>query len=285
LLVEAFTGDQVSVGRPFFDRAAVPLSLVLLLAMGLGPVTPYRIATSTVAWERLRTPVRLAILAGLATAIFATRHPGTVLVVFLATFITSAILRHLLWLARRSAAGSGRSVPAAAWHLMRQDTGYWGGQIAHFGVAIVAVALTVSTVFAERGEISLEPGETASFGGYELTYEAPFARQEDHRSVLGARIALYRDGDRLLTLEPRINTYTGRNQPVPSPDLRVGLTEDLYVSLTRIDGAGVSADVFRNPLMWLLWVGGFVIVGGAVWPLVAGRRSRADERDEELIRA
>ena len=39
ILVEAFSGDQVSVGRPFFDRAGIPIALTLLLAMGLGPVT------------------------------------------------------------------------------------------------------------------------------------------------------------------------------------------------------------------------------------------------------
>ena len=37
ILVEAFTGDQISVGRPFFDSLAVPLAFALLLAMGVGP--------------------------------------------------------------------------------------------------------------------------------------------------------------------------------------------------------------------------------------------------------
>ncbi|MEE8332031.1 MAG: cytochrome c-type biogenesis CcmF C-terminal domain-containing protein [Acidimicrobiia bacterium] len=284
LLVEAFSSDQVSVGRPFFDRAAVPLSLVLLVAMGLGPVTPYRVATATVTWERLRSPVRIAVAAGLATALLATRHWGAVLVVVLATFVVSSMVRHLWWLARRAAAGSERSVPAAAWRLMRRDSGYWGGQIAHFGVALVAVALTMSTVFAEKAEVSLELGETASFGGYELTYEAPFSRNEANRTVVGAELSLSRHGERLVTLRPSINTYTGRRQSVPSPALRVGLTEDFYVSLTRIDGGGISADLFRNPLMWMLWVGGFVIVGGAAWPLTVGRKEREADA-EELVRA
>ena len=40
LLIESFSGNQVTVGRPFVDRAAIPLSFALLLAMGIGPVTP-----------------------------------------------------------------------------------------------------------------------------------------------------------------------------------------------------------------------------------------------------
>ena len=42
LLLEAFTGTQVGVGEPFFNRLAVPLSYALLLVMGFGPVTPWR---------------------------------------------------------------------------------------------------------------------------------------------------------------------------------------------------------------------------------------------------
>ncbi|MFQ5948307.1 MAG: heme lyase CcmF/NrfE family subunit, partial [Acidimicrobiia bacterium] len=50
ILVEAFSGDQVSVGAPFFDRVAIPISFVLLLAMGLGPVIPSRAARASGVW-------------------------------------------------------------------------------------------------------------------------------------------------------------------------------------------------------------------------------------------
>ena len=283
LAVEAFSSDQVSVGRPFFDRAAVPLSLVLLLAMGIGPVTPYRVASATVTWDRLRLPAQVAVGAGLATALLATRHWGTVLVVMLAAFVTTAIARHLVWLARRAAVGTGRSLTRAAWRLIKRDSGYWGGQLAHIGVVLVAIALTASTVFAERGEVSLQPGESASFAGYELLYEAPFTAENDNREVVGANIEVSRGGDRLTTLSPSINTYRGRNQAVPSPAIRVGLADDLYLSLTRINASGITVDVFRNPLMWLLWVGGLIVVAGAAWPLVARRLRQPEER--EVVRA
>jgi cytochrome c-type biogenesis protein CcmF len=54
MVLEAFSGDRVSVGAPWFDRAAIPISLVLLLAMGLGPLTPYRFAAPDLMWRRLR---------------------------------------------------------------------------------------------------------------------------------------------------------------------------------------------------------------------------------------
>ena len=39
LLIEAFSGAEVGVGAPFFNRLTVPLAFALLLTMGVGPVT------------------------------------------------------------------------------------------------------------------------------------------------------------------------------------------------------------------------------------------------------
>ena len=45
LMVEAFTGREVAVGRPFFDRVAVPLAFLLLVAIGTGSTAPWRVAS------------------------------------------------------------------------------------------------------------------------------------------------------------------------------------------------------------------------------------------------
>ncbi|NIR34522.1 MAG: hypothetical protein GWN79_00190, partial [Actinobacteria bacterium] len=53
LVLEAVTGETVRVGEPFYNRLAVPLSFALLLAMGVGPVTPWRAARPEVVWRRI----------------------------------------------------------------------------------------------------------------------------------------------------------------------------------------------------------------------------------------
>jgi cytochrome c-type biogenesis protein CcmF len=62
LLVEAASGDEVAVGRPFFDKASIPIALLLLLVLGIGAVSPWRVATPKLLWERLR----LATVVGLS---------------------------------------------------------------------------------------------------------------------------------------------------------------------------------------------------------------------------
>ncbi len=284
ILVEAFSGDQLSVGRPFFDRASVPIAYALLLAMGIGPVTPYRAAQPAVLWERIRNPLRAALFAGAALVLWGVRRPGVVITVILATFVISAIVRHLWALARAGSVQHGGTARAAG-RMIRNDAGYWGGQIAHIGVALVAVAIAVSGSFGVRQTIAMSPGDEVPFEGYTVAYIGPFARSEDHRDVIGATVELRRDGRLLATLLPRMNQYPNNVQPVPSPAVRVAWNEDVYASLARIDGGDVTLDLYRYPLQWLLWVGGLMTAAGAALPLVLRKPKREPEPVEAKVAA
>ena len=284
ILVEAFSGDEVSVGRPFFDRAATPLGFALLLAMGVGPVAPYRVARASVLWERLRTPVRLALVTGAAVVLSGVRRPSVIVAVVLAAFVIAGIGRHLVVQAGRAAAGSERSGPSAAWRLVRRDPGYWGGQLSHVGVAVLVVGITVSGAFGVEREIPLEPGGSATFEGYTLTYLGPFQQEEPNRTVIGAGIEVARDGRVLEVLEPRLNQYPNQVQAVPTPAVRTGLTEDLYLSLARIDQSGVVIDAFHYPLILLVWIGGFLAAAGAAWSVLVRRPGRDRTATPEAAR-
>ncbi len=274
LLIETFSGRQVSVGRPFFDRVTLPVAFALLLALGVGPVAPYRVAKPAVVWRRIRTPVRISLVAGAATVLVGVRSVPTVVVVVLAAFVIGVIVRHL-WsqiTPLRPEMGIGR----AAARLFRRDAGYWGGQVAHVGLALVAVAIATSTALAVRTEVRLTPGEAVPVEGYCLRYEGPFTESTAQRSVEGARLVLLRDdcATEIRSMAPRLNRYPNSAQAVATPDVRTGLVDDVYVSLAGGSADEIVLDVFVFPLMWLLWAGGLVTVAGGVWSFVARKPPR-----------
>ena len=279
LAVEAFQGSTVGVGRPFFDRWAVPLAYCLLLAMGIGPVTPFRVARARVLWSRLRTPLRLSLAAASVVVLVVSRNRHLIIVTLLATLVVCAIGRHLLMLVRNRMAATGEPAGGTVLGLLRRDPGYWGGQISHIGVAILAVGIAASSNLVTAGTVDMSPGDRVPFAGYELVYESPFSRVEPNRTVLGARIDVIRDGRRVTILDPRLNDYGSASGPVITPAVHSTLGGDLYVSLTRLDGQGLQADVWAYPLQWMIWLGGLVTAAGAAFSLAAIRR-RAPARAE-----
>jgi cytochrome c-type biogenesis protein CcmF len=273
ILVEAWSGAQLSVGRPFFDRTAVPLSFALLLAMGVGPVTPYGRARPEVVWERVRTPLRIALGAGAVLVLAGVRVPYVVLTVMLATFVV-ATLGRALWVA---------SARSPVLRVLRSDPGYWGGQISHVGVVLVAVAIALSGNLASRETATLAPGQSTSFAGYRLTYQAPFFRQEPNRAVTGARVELQRGGRVVAVLEPRFNEYPSQVQPVSTPAVHTDWRGDVYLSLRSFSSEQVTFSLHAFPLMYLLWTGGLIAAAGGAWGWLGGRRERAPAPELERV--
>ena len=271
LVLEAFSGDRVSVGAPWFDRAAIPLSLVLLLAMGLGPLTPYRFAAPDLMWRRIRGPLQAASIVSAGTVLAGVRPITVVATIWLSVFIVSGIATLAHQRARAAAAPYSKALSS----LFRADPGFWGGMVSHVGVALLAIGIAFSGSFVTRQTIGFEPGESALFDGYTLTYEGPTLRDEPNRRVIGALFTISRGDTVLGTLEPRLNQYPNQVQPIATPSVRTGLREDVYLSLVRIDSDGVTIDAFRFPLMWLLWSGALLIVAGGGWSF-AGRKRRRE---------
>ncbi len=282
MFVEAFSDQQVGVGPPFFNRMAVPLAFGLLMAMGVGPVTPYRAARGSVVWERIRTPLRLALGAAALAVVLRYRSPLLLLGILTATFVGFVILRNLYHSARTVAQARKIALPAAALRTMRNDPGYWGGQISHFGVAVLALGITLSANLTVAAEVVLSPGESASVAGYDITYLNQFTREESNRSVIGAALEISRNGNVISQQEPRLNQYGVSGMTVPTPAVDEYLTGDLYLSLRTIDPESVTLEVWWFPFIWMVWVGGFLAGFAMLWSRLVHKPKRESKPAERV---
>jgi cytochrome c-type biogenesis protein CcmF len=208
LLVEAFTGREVAVGRPFFDRVAVPIAFLLLLAIGVGATAPWRVATGKMLWQRTRVGLNVGLAVAALTVLAGVRSVTVIAIIGLAGFAIGNIVAFYFHQSSR-ARGGGKSWPAALGSTVRNDMGFWGGQLAHIGFALAAVAIGTTSVLAVRTEVPLAVGETVVVEGYCIQYLEPFSRIESERNVQGARVAIL-DSSCTTTrtvLEPRLHEY------------------------------------------------------------------------------
>lgn len=280
LIVGAFTGAEVSVGRPFFDRVSIPIALLLLLAIGIGSVAPWRIAKREILWERTRIGLAAGLVAGAGAVLVGVRSIGVVTVVVLAVFVIATIIAFYVRQVRRRH-GSGGGWPGAAFGVVRGDAGYWGGQIAHIGFALAAVAIATTSVLAVRDKVELTVGESAVVAGYCVDYVEPFQRVEANRVVDGVRIDLYRSdcSTSVSTLYPRVNNYP--SQAIATPDISTGFIDDVYLNLSARSDDSIVLDVFVFPFQWLLWFGGLIIVLGGVVAMARRPRRKRRTPDQE----
>lgn len=277
IFLEAFTGDRVQVGPPFFDRLAVPLSFALLLAMGVGPVMPWRVAKPEIVWRRIHGPLQVALAAGALTVVAVSRVGWVVLAVVASTFLIAVVVRHAFVQAHDASSRKGTGLGAELRRLFSADPGYWGGQLSHVGVALVTLGLAFAGNLASHTEVTLAPGDSVEFDGYTLTYQGPFTSSESNRNVVGARVEVTRSGDVVTTLEPRLNQFSNASSLIATPAVHTTLGGDLYVTLRTVPEPGITLSLDSSPLMWTVWLGGLV-TGAGGFVAARGRRRRSELR-------
>jgi cytochrome c-type biogenesis protein CcmF len=277
LITEALEGRQVSVGEPYFNRRAVPIGLALVFLMGVGPALPWGRMAPRLALRRFLVP--LAGGAGFAAlfAAFGFDSTMTVLAMFLIGFAATANLRELFEPTRERTRRKGESWVTALWRTYLRTRRRFGGHVAHYGVLLAVLSLTLSQGYKAQEDFHLNTGESATFGEYQLTFQGGAQPvDETYRVIWGAPFTVTSTtGGGTRTLSPKMNQYaTDPPQTIYTPAVWSHPTHDLYLSLIEIsvDGKSVVFRAMHHPYQIWLWVAGGVIFLGAmicVWP---GRR-------------
>jgi cytochrome c-type biogenesis protein CcmF len=276
LVVEALKGVQMSVGRPYFDRMAVPLGAALLLLMGVGPALPWGRATGAQVRAALLPPLVGAAVAGLAGLAAGARNPWTLLTLAFGGYTLQVTLKEL-WLPvsrRRKAQGQALGEAMVA-GLLQQGRRRLGAYVVHAGVVVVVVAIAVSSTMGVSKELTLRRGESVALGPYTLTYLRADTVREPHRQALVARIAVSRGGRQVDTLSPRMNQYDSQREPVGTPDVRTSLFHDLYVSVMNFgpDGETLGLLALVNPMVGWIWGATALMALGGLLALVPAQRT------------
>ncbi len=208
LISEALSGEEASVGPPWFNRYITPLALILVLLSGIGPLIAWRRATAA----NLRRNFVLPVGAGLLTvvvlvALGVTGSVPALLMFGFAAFVLGAVGQELWRGVGARRAMSRDSVPAALFALVRRNRRRYGGYTVHAGIAVLFVGVAASSAFQNQHLVELRPGQSDRVGDYVITYERPTSRlvAADNgrleRIDLGARMRVTRDGEHVASLE------------------------------------------------------------------------------------
>jgi cytochrome c-type biogenesis protein CcmF len=252
LLVEAIQDRRISVGEPYFNRFAVPLGMMLLFLMGVGPSLPWGAADLKAVGRRLLVP-GVSLVAGIVLALaFGITGFQALFTFGLAGFAGAVTLREMFlptWVRMRE---HKESLPVALTESISRGRRRFGGFVVHLAVVVMVVGIAASSVKVLATSGTVKPGGTLNIGSHSLTFVGMEQGQEPHRTFSAAVMAV--DGTSEL-IRPRLNYYRNSMDPIGTPAVRTTLNTDLYVSLMAYDPEKNTA-TFRAwifPLVGLIW--------------------------------
>jgi len=283
LLAEALRGVKVSVGGPFFNRMTLPISAILLLLIGVGPMLPWRTADREQLKRNLIMPaVGLVVVLALALAV-GVRSPYGLAAFAFAGFALVSNLQEFgqATAARRRHTGLGALQGFLS--LFRVNPRRFGGYTAHIGIILAAIGIAASSEFRLERQATMRPGDTIEIAQYRLRFDRLEGFEEPNRFTVAADFSIMSGEQARATMAPKLNYYTARGgEPITTPAVRSRARNDLYMTLLAFeqDGSSATVSIIVEPLVSWIWVGGFIVALGA---LLAMRPAR--ERRQASVRA
>jgi cytochrome c-type biogenesis protein CcmF len=263
LLLDVVTHQKVSVGPPFYTMTFVPIMVPLLVAMGVGPMLPWKRGDLPAALARLKFAFVATAAAALATlaatgarSIWAACGLALAAWIFTATMIELAGRVHLF----------AEPLPAVLRRALHLPRATWGMIFAHAGMAITIAGITGSTSWTEEKIVTGRPGQSFEIAGYTIALDAVNEVGFPDYTATRADMRLLHDGREVTELHPEKRFYTVENGAATGVAIHTNLLADVYAVIGDPDGkGGYVLRLYYNPLVPWIWLGAAAMaLGGLV---------------------
>ncbi|CAE6908969.1 holocytochrome c synthetase membrane subunit CcmF [Pseudomonas marincola] len=266
LVLDAMTGAKLSVGPPYFNALFVPLIGLLMAVLAVGVLVRWK--DTPVKWlVSMLLPVALAsaVLAVIATLLLGDFNWSVLAVFMLSAWVVLAGVRDILDKTRhkgllKGLPGLGRS--------------YWGMQMAHFGLAVCAMGVVLTSVGNFERDLRMAPGDSVDMGHYQFVFEGAAHREGPNFQADRGTVRVLEDGKQIAVLHPEKRFYQVQQSMMTEAAIDAGFTRDLFVALGEpLENGAWAVRVQVKPFVRWIWLGALLMgLGGLL--AAADRRYR-----------
>ena len=258
LILDALGLGKLSVGPPYFNTVFIPLMALVALFQVFGALSHWKQDKIKRLIQQLRHAAIGSILIG-------------VLFVIMLADVTALMAAIGIILAAWIIFGSVQIIVNQGlknqknWSSLRKlPRSFYGMSLAHIGLGVTIIGITISSLYSTEKHVKLVPGESFTLSGYTYrladvsVFEGP-----NYRANIG-KIEVFKDGKQITVLLPEKRVYHVRNMPMTEAGIDAGFTRDLYVSLGEPIGADAwSLRLYYKPFIRWIWLGAILMgLGG-----------------------
>jgi cytochrome c-type biogenesis protein CcmF len=280
LFVDALNLGKLSVGPPYFNSVFVPLMAPAAFLIGVGPIARWKQAKIPELAVRLRWAFVLSLLtATLLPFVIGGWKWRASLGLLLGIWIVATALQNV-WGRLRSQSGDASFFAK----VKATSRSYFGMQLAHIGVAVFIMGVTVVTSYQTEKDVKMNTGDTVTVGGYEFRLNNLTQYQGPNFQAVRADMSVTKNGAPVTTMYPEKRAFTASGNATSETAIDRSVWRDLYLSLgDEVPGGGWTVRVYHKPLVNWIWGGALLMAIGGGFAVTDRRYALASKKVHKSI--
>lgn len=255
IILDALNLGKISVGEPYFNTIFLPLFLPILLCMALAPHLHW--GHSSI---KKLLPHGLLLMASLIIGFIT---PWIFHLMFY--WLTVCGIAFSIWI-MLSTLYFG--IVRVKWNL-----NYLAMIIAHLGIAVMALGITINKSYSEERQIKIFPHETATIAGYDFLFKNTEIKNGPNFQSLQIDFDITRNNKLIAPLSAEERVYVSHQDTLNKPGVLFNAWRDLYLALgSRLPDGGWSIRIYYKPFVRWIWFGGFMLLIGGILSLFSYRK-------------
>lgn len=275
LVIDALGLGKISVGPPYFNSVFIPLTAPLAVFVGIGMLARWRQDKVSRFASLLWLPLLVSLVGGIALALLQDFFSwaaliGLTLAVWTGLTAWSVVQARL------------KDKPNKLSALINIPLNIWAMSVAHFGIAVFIVGITLTSIYTQEKDIRLAPGQSMQLAGYDFVFHGVKKAVGPNYDASEGRVSVTKNGAPVAELEPQKRIYRASGMPMTEAGIDAGITRDLFVALGEPldDNGSWALRIYYKPFVRWIWIGGlFMAFGGLL--AATDKRYRKDSKTRE----
>jgi len=279
LVLDALGLGKISVGPPYFSTVFAPLMAPVFLLAGIAPMFPWRQASLRKIFGRVEKLVILSFIMGVTSvAMFWSFRDIQTMAGITMAFWLAATAVYTFW----SRASLRQGVLSG---FRSQSLTVYGMTLAHIGLAVFLVGVTLSSRYSVEKTIRMALNETFVLADYRFTFRGVARIDGPNYTAERGDFEVQQDGERIV-LRPEKRAYHVQRNTMTEAAIDAGPLRDLYVALGEpMDHGAWSVRLYYKPFMRWVWFGGLFMMAGGLLSVSDRRYRLAAKRAESWASA
>jgi len=245
IFTDVLTGNKISIGPPFYNIVIIPVVVIFLLIMAIGP----KVKWIKEKFNNLKNYLLILL--------------GSILINFLIIilFKSYSILSNLIII---SSIFLIISSLIDAFESFKKNKTDFARIISHSSFGLLVMFIGLNDIFSVEKDYNIKLGETKNFDNYSIELQnLEIEKFLNYKAVIGSLEITNNKTNKKKILKPEIRIYENPQTLTYEAAIKTSFLKDYYLTMSNIDRSDYYNIKFqKKPLMIWIWISVIMIVLG-----------------------